>query len=477
MTHAPIRIRAFLLATFAALLIAPTLTGITAWLIESHHQRATIQRRLDAATAYLTAHRANIDQPQAVHGFAQALQRLHLLAQVVVAGASAKKQIYSSPALGRSQARQSARQAATVAAEISSSWRQKRELVPAPAFGSGATLVADLYYRPASAGTRALAGLLVGVIVLLAALAIAIWFAGRWMVAPLARLSTEVDKVAGGDLTVAVPHSRIAEIANIAQAVEGMSSALGESANRQAEAEDARRFLITGIAHDLRTPLFALRGHLQAIHSRLGDPIAHLQRAEARADALERLIGNLFAYTRDDYTQPALRLEAVPVTELLEDASATLEHASRLANNTIEFGGDPTLAVMVDRDRAKRALINILDNALRYGPQATPIHVGWATAADATVEVTIHDRGPGIDPAILPHIFEPGIRGRDAAETAEDGAGLGLAIAKRAIEQLGGTVTASNDPSGGAVIALTLRRASHRPAFTLDAADNLPVVS
>src|SRR5258708_14660374 len=105
-----------------------------------------------------------------------------------------------------------------------------------------------------------------------------------------------------------------------------MTDALGETAQRRAEADEARRFLVTSIAHDLRTPLFALRGHLQAIGSRLGNPAVHLERAEARADALERLIGNLFAYTRDDYAQPAPQLEAVPVAYLPHAAAARLRH-------------------------------------------------------------------------------------------------------------------------------------------------------
>ena len=83
-------------------------------------------------------------------------------------------------------------------------------------------------------------------------MAITIWLAGRWMVAPLTRLSAQVDKVAGGELTIAVPRSRIGEIANIAEAVEGMTAALDESAQRRAEADEARRFLVTSVAHDLR---------------------------------------------------------------------------------------------------------------------------------------------------------------------------------------------------------------------------------
>jgi signal transduction histidine kinase len=286
----------------------------------------------------------------------------------------------------------------------------------------------------------------------------ALGLAGRWMAAPLARLSAQVDKVAGGDLTIAVPRSRIGEIANIAQAVEGMTAALGETAQRQAEADDARRFLITSIAHDLRTPLFALRGHLQAIGSRLGNPTIHLQRAEARADALERLIGNLFAYTRDDYTQPALQLEAVSVADVLDEITTGLEHTARLRGNTFTFEGDKTLGVVVDHDRLKRALTNILDNALRYSPTDAAIHLTWTPVDESSLEITVQDHGPGIEPDLLPHIFEPGIRGNPAPDAEDGGAGLGLTIAKRLLEHQDATLTAHNHPTGGAVISLMLKR-------------------
>jgi signal transduction histidine kinase len=278
------------------------------------------------------------------------------------------------------------------------------------------------------------------------------------MVTPLTRLSAQVDKVAGGDLAIAVPRSRIGEVANVAQAVEGMTAALGEAAQKRAEADEARRFLVTSIAHDLRTPLFALRGHLQAIHSRLGNPAVHLQRAEARADALERLIGNLFAYTRDDYTQPTPHLETVPVTDLLHEITASLEHTASLRENAFELEGDQTLAVSVDRERIKRALTNILENALRYSPAGGPVHLSWAAASETSVEITVHDHGPGIDADLLPHIFEPGIRGTPAADSPDDGAGIGLTIAKRLLEHQHATINARNHPSGGAAISLTLPR-------------------
>jgi signal transduction histidine kinase len=452
MKRSPIRIRTFILGTVLVLLLLPVLSGGAAWLIERDHQRADTQRPLNAAVAYLTSEHTDLQDPASVRGFAKLLDRLDLLAQVVIAGPSEKRLLYVSPTLAQA-----------LQGKLPPGRDDDRRLIQIGTPKSPATLAVDLYYRPASRSTPALVALLTGTIVLLAGLVAALWLAGRWMVAPLSRLSTQVDKVAGGDLTIAAPRSRIGEVANIAQAVQGMTTALGEAAQRRAEADEARRFLVTSIAHDLRTPLFALRGHLQAIGSRLGDPAVHLQRAEARADALERLIGNLFAYTRDDYAQPAPQLEAIRVADLLQEVAAGLEHTTQLQNNTFDLAGDRALVVVVDRDRAKRALTNILDNALRYSPAGAPIHLGWTAADESTVEITVQDHGPGIDPDLIPHIFEPGIRGTPAAGSTDDGAGLGLTIAKRLLEHQDATVTVRNESTGGATITLILQRAPGAP--------------
>ena len=98
-------------------------------------------------------------------------------------------------------------------------------------------MVADLYYRPASGAAETIVALVSGLVVLFAGLAVAVWLAGRWMVEPLTRLSSQVDKVAGGDLAITVPRSRIGEITNIAQAVEGMTAALDETEQARAEAD------------------------------------------------------------------------------------------------------------------------------------------------------------------------------------------------------------------------------------------------
>jgi signal transduction histidine kinase len=290
------------------------------------------------------------------------------------------------------------------------------------------------------------------VLVLLAGLAITVWLAGRWIVNPLSRLSNEVDKIAGGDLAVAAPPSRISEVANVAAAIDGMAAALGESGQEQAAADDARRFLVTAVAHDLRTPLFALRGHLEAITSELGDPAEHLAKAQDRAASLERLIASLFTYARHDYAPQEPLLEIALIGDLIRGVAAGFRGGAFLLD------GDDELAVVADRERLERVLANVFDNALRHSPPGAAVEVAWFERG-SIVELTVADRGPGIDADLLPHVFEPMVRGDRARNAATGGAGLGLTIAERLIESQGGTIAAKNRADGGAAFTLTLGRA------------------
>jgi len=329
MSHAPIRFRTFILGTILVVLIVPTLAASAAWAIERENQSANIQRRVNTAISFLTLHRHDIRDSATLRRFEGKLGPLELRALLVFATESppTKDVIFVSSSLESPKTERAAKERAATAAVPSASWGQERHRIEVSAKPT-AILSATIYFRRSSSAARALVAFITWVVIVLASLIASIWLAGRWMVSPLARLSAEVDKVAGGDLSITVPRSRIGEITNIAQAVDGMSAALSEAEQRRDEADEARRFLVTSVAHDLRTPLFALRGHLQAIGSGLGDPTVHLARAEARADALERLIGNFFAFTRDDYAQPTPQLETVALAELLEEITAGLVHST-----------------------------------------------------------------------------------------------------------------------------------------------------
>jgi len=157
-----------------------------------------------------------------------------------------------------------------------------------------------------------------------------------------------------------------------------------------------------------------------------------------------------------------VKLEAVPIAALLREVTAGVEHAARLRGNSFELDGDETVDVLIDRDRSRRALTNILDNALRYSPENAPVYLSWIARDEASVEVVIRDRGPGIDPELLPHIFEPGISGESVDDGGDRGAGLGLTIAKRLLEHQDAGITAHSDPAGGTIVTLALARAPSR---------------
>jgi signal transduction histidine kinase len=459
-------VRAFLLTAVLALTVLPLASGSAAWFVEQHRQDSATNQRLRAAIAYLTAHREAVGQERkaVVLELERRLEELNLLAQfgVVDKGSDTKKQaIFASPAFAKDPAVRSPDKVFGTPSDTGnakpSSWSSIDITIPLGAANENAALVGTLYYRTPSSTTRAFAALAAGVLVLLVGLAITAWLAGRWIVKPLSRLSNEVDKIAGGDLAVASPHSPISEVANVASAIGGMATALGESGQQQAAADEARRFLVTAVAHDLRTPLFTLRGHLEAIANELGDPAEHLAKAENRAASLERLIASLFTYARHDYAPQEPLLEIALLGDLIGRV------ATGFRRDAFVLDGDDNLTVVADHERLERVLANVFDNALRHSPPGAVVEVSWCDR-DATVEVTVADRGPGIDADLLPQIFDPMVRGDRARRSATGGAGLGLTIARRLIESQGGTIAARNRQDGGAEFTVALRGAGPDPA-------------
>jgi signal transduction histidine kinase len=113
------------------------------------------------------------------------------------------------------------------------------------------------------------------------------------------------------------------------------------------------------------------------------------------------------------------------------------------------------VTVRGDSHLLTRAIENLLDNALRHTPEGGTVRVTWQEAG-REVRISVIDSGPGIAVEDLPHLFEPLYRGESSRNRETGGAGLGLTIARRIIETHGGTLSASNAPSGGAVFTATL---------------------
>ena len=300
-------------------------------------------------------------------------------------------------------------------------------------------------------------------VALIAALALALggiaWFLRRSILDPLTATSAAAERVAAGELDIRLPGSRVREVAELNAAFEGMSAALQRSLGRQAQMEQDRRMLISALVHDLRTPLFSLRGSLEGLATGIADTpekrTRYIAVAREKADALERLIADLFAYTRLEYLDEEPARTAVDLAAFLLRLAEGMRPRAETRDVRLTLEPGPARTIQADEHLLTRAIENLLDNALRHTPEGGEMRVGWRVSGNR-VEIEVADTGAGIPEADLPRIFDPLYRGETSRNRKTGGAGLGLAIAKRILVAHGGDLTARNAPDAGAILTAIL---------------------
>jgi signal transduction histidine kinase len=280
------------------------------------------------------------------------------------------------------------------------------------------------------------------------------WRIRRSVVQPLEAMGRAARQIAGGDLDFTLPTSPVREVADVRDAFETMGEGLRDSIGRQAELEEERRFFIGAIAHDLRTPLFALRGSLVGLAQGLADSPEKAARYVAvcrqKADQLDRLVEDLFAYTKAEYLTQTIRHERLEFESLMDEAIEGFRPQAQEKGVTITLhASEGSPVIRGDAHLLGRVVENLLDNALRHTPSGGAVTVGWRAEPDRLV-FTVADTGPGIAARDLPHLFDPLYRGEASRNRETGGAGLGLAIARRILLAHGGGLAAANRPTGGA---------------------------
>jgi signal transduction histidine kinase len=450
------RLRASLRVALAVSVLALVLltAGATAigYLVEARNQRSDQAHLLAAAAAYVSHHATQAETTRWQQAVSRKLTTLGLRAQLTMVWLGGKRVVYVSSDLVAATASAPRRStpAATTPSSPSAAQPTATYLFPL-ARGSGKTLTLDLYAPSLDRTRPVLVALTSGLAALLAGAMLLIWAASRWLAAPLRRLNTQVDAIAGGDPFETRATSPIREVENVATAVAGMAARLAQTAEYDARLEAERRLLVSSIAHDLRTPLFALRGYLDAIATGIGNPHERLDRARAKAQQIDRLVTGLFDYARADIDEQP-RLQTTDLAEAVIDATAAFELAAGERGVTLQMTAHTRPSVPIDRDGFERALANVLDNALRHTPRGGTVDVACGEDADHAF-VRVIDDGPGIASDLLPHLFELTAR---TTSSSRIGAGLGLTIAARLLRNQGSTIGAANAPPRGAILTLRL---------------------
>ena len=214
--------------------------------------------------------------------------------------------------------------------------------------------------------------------------------------------------------------------------------------------------LISMIAHELRTPMTAIMGHVDILNSCRMDEEALWRRSlgfvAGEAERLSRLVEDLLSLSRLDLMP--LHIQSMSVRAAAEEALSSLFEASQQHGVTLVLQAPGELPrVQADPDRIRQVFLNLLDNAIKYAPGGTV--TVQLTLDGETIRVEVGDTGPGISAEDLPHIFEPLCRG-GRATPGSSGTGLGLTIVRTILDQHSAPISVHSLPNQGTAFRFSL---------------------
>jgi signal transduction histidine kinase len=276
-------------------------------------------------------------------------------------------------------------------------------------------------------------------VLILAAVALLCWLIALTIIRPVHRLARAVDRFGSGDLATRVSEPRRDEVGDLARTFNRM-------AERIETLMTAERRLLQDISHELRSPLARL--HLAIELARTApDRDQAFVRIQKEVDRLTTLVGTLIEMTRAEGDPATRKSQPVALAAVVDDVVQSCELEAQARRCRIVVSGDHPGTVAGDPELLRRAVENVLRNAIRYAPEGSDIdvHIG---ADGASSEISVRDGGPGVPDEALPRLAQPFFRADDSRDSATGGVGLGLAIAKRAIHLHHGTLSAENAHPG-----------------------------
>jgi two-component system sensor histidine kinase BaeS len=287
---------------------------------------------------------------------------------------------------------------------------------------------------------------ILGAIALILAVALFLRGFGR-LAGPVDELSEAAARVAAGDLA-----ARVEPASRGPRAIRELVAAFNTMAERLELDEARRRSLLADVSHELRTPLAVIAGNVEAMLDGIhpADP-EHLGILLDETRTLERLVEDLRTLALAEAGTLSLHREPTDVDVLLAEVGAGFDVAAASAGIELRIDVPDDLPIVdLDAVRIREVVSNLLANALRHTPAGGTIMVAGSAGPDG-LEIVVSDTGSGIEPEVLPHLFE-----RFAKGAGSRGSGLGLAIARSIVEAHGGTITAESPPGTGAALRVRL---------------------
>ncbi|MCI9346165.1 MAG: HAMP domain-containing histidine kinase [Lachnospiraceae bacterium] len=270
------------------------------------------------------------------------------------------------------------------------------------------------------------------------------------------RLKAILDEDSGGRLMVFTDNKELMELA--AQ----INRLLEKSAKVEADfcrSEISSRKMLSNISHDMKTPMTVIRGYLEIMRTKGTAEPEMLEKAEQKAQALMELIDSFFSLAKLEAGDTDMTISRMDVCEICRESVLEFYEILTEADFQVEIGlPDEAVYAQGNREALQRILGNLISNVIRYGSEGRYLGV-FLRSDERFIYVDVADKGKGIDSAFAQSVFERLFTMEDSRSRSVQGNGLGLTIAKKLAEQMGGNLTLESDPSVRTVFTVSLKRA------------------
>jgi len=285
----------------------------------------------------------------------------------------------------------------------------------------------------------------------LGATGILCWIAAAGVISPIRRIANSIAQFGQGDLSVRVETDRPDEIGQLGRSFNDM-------AERMERLITSERRLLSDISHELRSPLARLKFAMKLARTS-PDPAAALERIERDVNRIASLVSDIVAINvvEDD---PALEEKKdICIRDIIDEVTNDCQVEAQARGCTIQVTGRVCGEVLGNPELLRRAVENVVRNAVRYSPERTAVEVELGED-EKDARITVRDFGPGVPEQAMERIFDPFFRVEEARNANGGGSGLGLSIAKRAVCVHRGKIVAENATPGLRVtISIPLTRA------------------
>ena len=305
--------------------------------------------------------------------------------------------------------------------------------------------------RPSVFGALSLPAISITILcIALVVSALASWWLAEHLTAPIRRIQAGARSLTLENLDVRVSaglEERKDELAVLARDFDAMADQLRASRGVVTR-------LLRDISHELRSPLARMRVALGLARQPSADLARQHDRLEREIERLDSMIGQVLKLARLNGSEAAFTKESFELDDVIEELVRDANFEGAVKDCKVNVTGDVHAAVTGNRELLRSALENVLRNAVRYSPPATPVEVTIERAAQG-LQIAVRDQGPGVPAADLERIFEPFYRVAESRDRDSGGEGIGLAITSQVMKAHGGSARAVNRP-GGFEIRLSL---------------------